>query len=220
MAMPLSKSEEALLASCRTSKRRREVHVSRRLMRYGLRKFLGMADDALEWYDSGPRYATTHQSVGLSVAHSRDRVAAAWSTKGRIGIDVENLLARPNWRRAMESMFCDEDIDWTTADGPKGEAAGLRRFLAVWTAREAYAKYRGGSVLEHLSRPLLCDAEDSDGPHADCARVEVNADEYKVVAVCRPWRNPMPVCLAWDFESRHAVSPRRADFVFLAGVSH
>lgn len=223
MAMPLSKSEEALLASCRTAKRRREVHVSRRLVRYGLRKFLGMGDDALEWRESGPRYASTHQSVGLSVAHSRDHVAAGFSTKGRVGIDVESLGARPYWKRAMESMFCDEDVDWITGDGPESDTAGLQRFLVVWTAREAYAKYRGESVLEHLSRPLLrdtADAGDSDGPYADCARVEVNTDEYKVVAVCRPWRDPMPVCLAWESESPNGVSPQRADFIFVAGASN
>lgn len=221
VAVPLSKQEHASLAGCRTAKRRREVDVSRRLVRYGLRAFLRTADDDLEWRDTGPRYSGGKQAVRMSVAHSRGHVAAAWSATGAIGVDVESLAARPRWRRIMESMFCDADTAWITRDGPPSETTGLRRFLAVWTAREAYAKYLGGSVLEHLSQPLLRDAADQTGgaPYAG-ACVEVDADEHRVVAVCRPWRNPMPVCLARDFESADTVAPRPAEFVFLAGAPH
>lgn len=217
MAMPLSDAEQAALAACRTAKRRREIDVSRRLLRYGLREYLGVSGDGIRWGGQGPRH-TASPGLWLSAAHGRRHAAAAWSGAGAIGVDIEHLGERPRWRRIMQAMFCDEDIDWIN-HGDAGD--GLGRFLAVWTAREAYAKHTGGSVLGGLATPLLREAAAigaRDARRGD-ARVEVVVRDSWVAALSRPLRRPMPACLLAEPGSTK-LAPWRADHAFVVGGGH
>lgn len=226
MAIPLSSREQRSLADSGTAKRRREVNVSRRLMAYGLREYLALSGDEVEWRESGPRYAAECDKVWLSIAHSRRHAAVAMSPNGAIGIDIETMASPPRWRRIMRVMFCDEDIDWITRNAGtlQNTSAGLRYFYIVWTAREAYAKYTGSSVFDTLSKPLLRDAREQaafGGEHdLERGRVEVRVTEDRVVAVCRAPRPSMPVCMIGEPGIRNKAAPYRAEFVFDAGDSH
>jgi len=224
MEHPLSKDEEASLGRCRFSKRRREVDVSRRLVRYCLHEYLGVTGDAIKWGDTGPCYDDTHCDVRLSIAHSRSHAAVAVSNACAIGIDIETLDTSLRWRRIMDAMFCDEDVEWISRSHSRDETTELKRFMSVWTAREAYAKSRRASVLDQLSRPLLRDARGSwfKGKRATAAaaRVEVAVDREWVAAVCRPLSVQTPVSLVGLSRSIGRTDLRRPEFVFNVGETH
>lgn len=222
MATPLSVGERKLLETCGSEKRRREVNVTRRLLRYGLHEYLGETGETVQWGETGPSYVGPRHDVGLSVSHDDRCAAIAWSASGRIGIDIESLESARPWRRIMAAMFSDDDIDWIMRGAEKDSEPGLSRFLAVWTSREAYAKYSGGSVLGQLSRPLLreVEADERGGGARDIGCVEVRIEAGRVTAVCRPLRRPMPGCSIYGPESLRDPVPYRADYTFVAGEDH
>lgn len=222
VAMPLSAGERRFLETCRSAKRRREVEVTRRLLRYGLHEYLGVPTKAVRWGKTGPRYVGAPHNIGLSASHDDRCAAIAWSTAGKIGIDIESLEFPRPWRRIMDAMFCDDDIDWIMHRAGENATSGLRRFLVVWTAREAYAKYSGGSVLGQLSQPVLREAgadERYEGA-LNIGCVEARIEASRVTAVCRPLRRSMPGCVISGPESFRDSTSYRADYTFIAGEDH
>lgn len=153
-SVSLSELELASLRRARSGRRRREIDVTRRLLRFGLRNALSCSDAPLAWNGRGPDYDDGVHKIGLSISHSRRFAAAALSLAGAVGVDVECPSPARPWRRIVDALFCDADRHWILAAGREGQdPAG--RFLAVWTAREAFAKFRKESVLDRLARPLL-----------------------------------------------------------------
>jgi hypothetical protein len=85
----------------------------------------------------------------VSIAHSPNAVAAAVSTEGRIGIDVEvrspydpdvgNLVLTPRQQSSVEGSVDPEDL-----------------FLRLWTRKEAIGKALGVGIDDDV---LACDAE-------------------------------------------------------------
>jgi phosphopantetheinyl transferase len=77
----------------------------------------------------------------VSIAHSRDWVAAAVSHVGPVGIDVE--VVRPDRALAQiaDLAFGPNERAWVARDG---EAA----FYPIWTLREAMAKASGAGLAE------------------------------------------------------------------------
>ena len=220
MAMPLSDEEQLVLERHLTSKRRREVNVSRRLMRYGLNNYLGLTEEGVEWSSTGPRYNTKEQNVGLGLSHSKSHVAAAFSAYGPIGVDIETTKTPRRWRQIMQLFFCPEDLNWITQQRPKTDYAGEQtRFLIIWTAREAYAKYYHESVFDNLSSPLpsLVDGEPIETIQKSEVQVDVKVSGRWVVALCRAKSAPMPECMINCSLEFCTVEPYVANFIFSGG---
>src|SRR5690606_31059422 len=78
----------------------------------------------------------------------------------------------------------DADRDWILA--ATDESARARRFLAVWTAREAFAKARRESVFDRLSRPLLQACEPDSRVHRVGPLVAVFHADAWTLALCGP----------------------------------
>jgi len=152
-AVALSSDETALARAARSRRREREIDVTRRMLRHGLDRCLGEPGAPLAWSGRGPEYDSGGERPGLSVAHAREFAAAAVSRGGAVGVDVEGADRVRPWQRIAKTVLCDADRDWILAG--IDDTARSRRFLAVWTAREAFAKARRESVFDRLSRPLL-----------------------------------------------------------------
>jgi phosphopantetheinyl transferase len=221
MAMPLSVEEKDSLARATTPKRRREIDVSRRLIRYGLHAYLELpTDSTLHWGKKGPRSVGLPPSIGMSVAHSARHAAVALSTRGSVGVDVESTESPPAWQEIMTGFFCDQDVEWIArTDAPRG-ADGLRRFYAIWTAREAYAKLRQGSVLDRLSQPVLREWVGADGRDVRAAsgracRVEIFVGDGWIVALCRELHESMLPGMVAALEDDEDIESCKPVFVFL-----
>lgn len=223
MTIPLSVEEQISLKQARSRKRRREIAVSRRLMRYCLMHAASTADAPIEWTSTGPRYQGDRHDLGLSLSHSRHHAAVAVAPNQPIGIDVESLDTPRRWERIMNAVFCSQDIDWITRSPQASfESPGLQRFLVIWTAREAYAKYHRGSILDHISRPILRESSNA-GTDLDTpgnVRIEVSTSVHRVIAVCRRTRKTIPDCRISDHEAPNGCSPYTADFAFIVPDGH
>ncbi|GJL82851.1 MAG: hypothetical protein DHS20C01_24850 [marine bacterium B5-7] len=182
---PLSKDETTVLKQCESIKRHREVSVSRRLMRYALQKHMQRSVRPLSWHRNGPRYQDGKSSLGLSIAHSKHFAAVALSDFGEIGVDVECADVSVSWRKIMLNVFNESDINWII--GQNGESSDVetkQRFLAIWTAREAYSKFYRRSIFNCLYHPRLNHACNT-GVHNNDLNIDVMVDSAWVSAVCR-----------------------------------
>lgn len=223
MTTPLSREEQISVEQARTRKRRREIAVSRHLMRYCLMQFASAADAPVEWTGTGPRYQDAGNGFGLSLSHSRHHAAVAVAANRPIGIDVESIETPRRWERIMNAVFCSQDVHWVSQN-PRAsfESSSLQRFLAIWTAREAYAKYHCGSILDHISRPILRESSTAgaDSITPGNLRIEVSIGVHRVIAVCRQALQTMPVCRISDHEAQGGFLPYTADFAFIVPASH
>jgi phosphopantetheinyl transferase len=215
--IPLSRPEISLLCAAQSPKRRREIDISRRLMRHGLRHGLKIPEHHLVWGDKGPVYLGATRDVGLSLSHSRGYAAVGLSNAGAIGVDIEcNERHRP-WQRMMRSMFCADDQNWVAGDAAEpGNEGTLERFLALWTAREAYAKFRRESVLARLSRPLFaeCRVEADHLSLPNRTWVAVFPGPSWTAAVCRQRRKGSRPDEITELQASGVVSPLRARYLF------
>ncbi len=185
-AVSLTASEGRRVEAAGSERRRRELVIGRRWLRHvaGLASGQPAGAVSVAWPD-GPRLSGTLSGYGASLAHSRGYVLAALSSGGAVGVDVEDRVPRPRWRHLAEAFLCRSDHEFIDAAGtaPTAETPAFTRFLAVWTAREAFAKSMRGSVLDDLSRPLL-EPVDAGAILQDGVRIDVYVDPRKVVAVC------------------------------------
>ncbi|MDA1310080.1 MAG: 4'-phosphopantetheinyl transferase superfamily protein [Proteobacteria bacterium] len=99
--------------------------------------------------DLGRPYCPSRPGLSVSVAHTDGAVAAAVSTEGRVGIDVEaatlydpivgDLVLTPAQRASIESAEKPDDL-----------------FLRLWTRKEAIGKALGVGIEKDV---LACAAE-------------------------------------------------------------
>ena len=93
-----------------------------------------------------------------------------------IGADIEAL--RPI-RPALAKRVCTpEELRYISAGGEFDSA----RFLAVWTAKEAYLKYRGTGICGDLRKIETIYAEQSPLQNYHCLRERT--EEYVFTIVC------------------------------------
>jgi 4'-phosphopantetheinyl transferase len=101
------------------------------------------------------------QEVSVSISHTRGLAAAAVSTCGPVGVDIEPVRPLPAQRLAIR-WFSSEEAAWL-AGLPTKQAE--ESFLALWTQKEAVAKalgtgLRGGALLhDPVARPGQLDGE-------------------------------------------------------------
>ena len=114
--------------------------IASRLLREGLRQ-LGHRGAVLSSLRYTPRgRPTLDLPVDFSISHCEGRVVCAVSTAGPIGVDVEAIgaLTADDFPRYLN----DGERAWAGCDP--------RRFLSVWTRKEAVAKAAGADSLDRL----------------------------------------------------------------------
>jgi len=86
--------------------------------------------------------------VYFNLSHSHDLAVLAISNHAEIGVDVEHLKSKPQWKKIAKRFFTKTEVSFLL-DKPKEEQE--RFFFQVWTRKEAYIKAIGTGLSTSLS---------------------------------------------------------------------
>jgi 4'-phosphopantetheinyl transferase len=147
----LPEGERARLA-LGTETRRREMLLTRWLQRQVLSRYEPRIEPH-EWrfvadHDGRPQLAPDFQQHGLhfNLAHTQGLVVMAVARLPRVGVDVEVLERRVPLAVAPRYFTADE-ADALAALAPEAQP---RRFIELWTLKEAYLKALGSGLAGGL----------------------------------------------------------------------
>ena len=90
-------------------------------------------------------------AVHFNVSHSGDLVLCAVSDSS-IGADIERI--RPVSDRLMQRVCNDAEYAYVTEDSISAEEKN-RRFILLWTGKEAYSKYLGTGIVSVADADVL-----------------------------------------------------------------
>jgi 4'-phosphopantetheinyl transferase len=152
----------------------------------------------------------------FNLSHTSGMVACAVIRELDIGVDVENAARRLRHRELAERFFGEAEVEAFRALTPEVRA---RRFLELWTLKEAYLKARGCGISIPL-RSFQFQLSDSEPPRIrfDPARACGDAASWQfalyqptrihtlAVAICRPDRREMAIRLFEDVPTESGVS--------------
>lgn len=127
-----------------SNKRAREFCNGRALIRQLLLQQRGVAVADIQIAlpsEQAPVMYVKGQKVALSISHSRQAVAVAYSPQQPVGLDLEYIKVR-NF-----SQLSGEFAALNTTTGSTG-------FYQSWTAAEAYSKFSQQPLLSVLAHPL------------------------------------------------------------------
>lgn len=120
------------------------------LLRRTLAPYLGMAPAAIR-FGREPRgrpfLADADPDIDFNLSDTVDGTVVAVTRARRVGIDLERLDRRPPFRRLARRWFAREEADALAA---MDDEAGRRRFLALWTIKEAACKATGTGIYGRL----------------------------------------------------------------------
>lgn len=86
--------------------------------------------------------------LGFNVSHSGRHGLIALAPGGRVGVDVEERVARRDFDRLIEAVFGpEEQADLAAVAGPER----IRLFFRLWTLKEAVAKALGAGLSFDVS---------------------------------------------------------------------
>ena len=87
--------------------------------------------------------------LDFNVSHGGDHALIAWSRRRRVGVDIEPLRAEWDWTPLARMVLGTEDARHVAAapHGPERD----RRFLDVWTAKEALLKAEGRGIADGMA---------------------------------------------------------------------
>ena len=134
-------------------KDRRRYAVARGALRAILAERVGAAPEALRFTlgSHGKPFLTGGPEFNLS--HCEDLALIAVAPAGRaVGVDAEKVRSFQDMRSIEERYFSAEERGFLAAAGPAERA---RRFLTLWTRREAAAKALGLDLQAALTRVRL-----------------------------------------------------------------
>jgi 4'-phosphopantetheinyl transferase len=103
---------------------------------------------------SVPAELTGGRPISFSLSHTRGLVACAVSAGAAVGVDAEVAPRRGNLDRVARQACSTDERAQLLALAPADRA---RRFLDLWTLKEAYLKARGVGItvpLQHVSFDL------------------------------------------------------------------
>lgn len=131
----------------------------------GLRCWLGDSFAIGEPYEANGK--------GYSISHSGSRVLVCVREGGRVGCDLERV--RPVNPRVLERLFHPAE---------RKKIRTGRDFIRVWTAREAYGKYRGTGIRREHASLDFSQAVKKDRFSAEGCRFLVFEDAGYCYSVC------------------------------------
>ena len=121
----------------------------------------------------GKPYAPNLPGIFFSISHSENFIAAVISDNP-VGIDVEKLRILPV--KASKKVCCDEELHYifgknkADIDFNKEQSFDtIKRFLEIWTAKEAYFKCIGTGIKSPKALNILsCNANLMKFEEKDC----------------------------------------------------
>lgn len=137
----------------------------------------------------------------FNMSDTKDAVLIAVTLEREIGADLETMDRRVDHTAVADHFFTPEEIRWIGADrsDPASAPDAKRRFLTLWTRKEAVLKASGVGIMEDL-RSLRSDAAVNRMVIRHPEFVTMAAQEYHVhthhlgdthilsVAADMPWR--------------------------------
>ena len=93
--------------------------------------------------EKGKPFFPGHPDRYFSLSHTDGFALCALSDEGEVGVDIERVKER---RENLPRYVMSEE-EFERWDGTWGD------FFRVWTLKEAYAKYRGGSIFPPKAVP-------------------------------------------------------------------
>ncbi len=152
----------------RAEVRWRSSMMAKAMLRSLLQGLTGVAGDA--WSLSADRRGKpTAHSLGqlvtpeVSISHSRSWIAAAVSTVGPVGIDVECRRPHRDLIGIADTSFGEEERAEVASGGPDS-------FYRIWTLREAMAKAVG------IGLPMVIDKKDRASNMPVCGKFSATID--------------------------------------------
>lgn len=89
----------------------------------------------------GKPYLPHFPELEISISHSDDYLAMAFSSQGALGVDIESIQPVAQWERISRMAMCDDErallLHATT------DAARAQQFLELWCLKEASVKAAG-----------------------------------------------------------------------------
>ncbi len=165
----LSPVELVRLAGFRNEGRRREFGIGRGFARELLGQALGCdpKDLAFEYGPHGkPRLiGEDPEGPGYNLSHSEGLIVVALCDRGEVGVDVlrSEQVVRDHILLTRR-YFSEAEATWVL-DPESGE--GRRRFLSLFTQKEAVLKLSGEGLARSLDRvPAFCQTADFQRPRA------------------------------------------------------
>ncbi len=126
----------------------REYTVTRGLLRQSLSRVPGldMAGVDFDYGEHGKPCLGTGvpgETIAFNVSHSHGLALVALTLGGRLGVDLEKIRTKVEWRSLAQQYFSGAEA--RALDGYPGET-GLNAFFTCWTRKEAYVKALGGGI--------------------------------------------------------------------------
>ncbi|MCK4509590.1 MAG: 4'-phosphopantetheinyl transferase superfamily protein [Desulfuromonadales bacterium] len=92
-------------------------------------------------YEENGRPFFNDSDVTFNLSHSRDLVACGINQSGRIGVDIEYVNSKRNWKGIANECFSKEELDsLAKAEEP------LNQFYSTWTIKGAVVKLLGYGI--------------------------------------------------------------------------
>lgn len=163
--------------------------------RHGLERFLGelcaavtgVLERDLSWVKSpqgkpGLRVAGEPAGLEFNLSHSGARLLIGMSTRGPIGVDIEQHRPSQHWQKIARERFGLE-LTEKLESAARTDDLPPQRFFDYWSATEALIKCFGGGVFRDVSQTRVRFA---DSGHADVIAVPAHAGraaDYHVTRV-------------------------------------
>lgn len=150
----LDRAERARWRRYRHARPRREFVLCRAALRAVLCGRLGCRNDQLAFGASkyGKLFAILDDApapISFSVSHSGKHGLIAFASEGRLGVDVEERVARHDPEGEIRTIFAPgERAELALAGGDRK----LRLFFALWTMKEALVKALGTGLSLNMSQ--------------------------------------------------------------------
>lgn len=126
--------------------------------------------------DENGRPFVPGREVYVSIAHSGDWVCAA-AARQPLGLDAE--VVRRVSPRLVEKVCSPAEQAWISAGQDPS-----KRFLKLWTMKEAYGKFTGKGVFRVPRRELCFSGGEILEVYADCRFVTPEEAEEAVISLC------------------------------------
>ena len=89
----------------------------------------------------GKPYFLNYPEIKFNISHTREALLIGISNKYKIGVDIEKLEYNPYHHEISEIMFVEKERN--ILYNIKDDLERSRKFIELWTKKEAYSKYLG-----------------------------------------------------------------------------
>jgi 4'-phosphopantetheinyl transferase len=122
--------------------------------------YLGLPPEQVRWrhgphgkpeVDEASGGAAARAGARISLSHSGDLAMLAVTRGRRVGVDVQQFPAGGYAVRMAERYYPPAEARFVAA-GPPAER--VRRFVALWTRKEACVKVTGGRLMQGMKLPV------------------------------------------------------------------